>query len=129
VDAGAGRIRLLALHTRWPLTPALARARDSALQRAGQLARTSDLPVVLLGDLNLTPDSPVFGRLVEQAGLVDVMQGRGWQPTWLAGFWPSALRIDHILVTRGLCPDQAAVGPSIGSDHRPLVARLLVRQR
>lgn len=123
-EAGGQRIRFLALHTHWPLTPGLARARDEALHGAAQLARAADLQVVLLGDLNLTPYSPDFERLVAQSGLRDVMQGRDWQPTWLARFWPLALRIDHILVSPGLCIEQASVGPDIGSDHRPVIARL-----
>jgi endonuclease/exonuclease/phosphatase (EEP) superfamily protein YafD len=124
VDIGGQRIRFLGLHTHWPITPDLAAARDAALQGAAQLAVAADLPVVMLGDLNLTPDSPMFKRLVGQSGLRDVMQGRGWQPTWRAGFWPLALRIDHILVSPGLCVEAAEVGPPIGSDHRPVVARL-----
>jgi endonuclease/exonuclease/phosphatase family metal-dependent hydrolase len=91
---------------------------------AAQLASAADLPMVLLGDLNLTPDSPAFERLIDRAGMRDVMRGRGWHPTWLAGFWPLALRIDHILVSPGLCVEHAEVGPPIGSDHRPVVARL-----
>jgi endonuclease/exonuclease/phosphatase (EEP) superfamily protein YafD len=124
VDTGRQRIRFLGRHTHWPITPALAAARDEALQGAAQLASAADLPVVLLGDLNLTPDSPAFDRLIDQAELRDVMRGRGWRPTWLASFWPLALRIDHILVSSGLCVEHAEVGPSIGSDHRPVVARL-----
>jgi len=127
VDAGGQRIRFLGLHTHWPLTPALAAARDEALQGAAQLASTADLPVVLLGDLNLTPDSPAFDRLLDQSGLRDVMRGAGWRPTWLAGFWPLALRIDHVLVSSSLCVEHAEVGPPIGSDHRPVVARLRSR--
>ena len=127
VDAGGQRIRFLGLHTHWPLTPALAAARDEALQGAAQLASSADLPVVLLGDLNLTPDSPAFDRLLDQSGLRDVMRGAGWRPTWLAGFWPLALRIDHVLVSSSLCVEHAEVGPPIGSDHRPVVARLRSR--
>ena len=123
-EAGGQRVRFLALHTRWPVTPGLARARDEALQGAAQLALAGDVPVVLLGDLNLSPDSPAFDRLVGLTELRDVMQGRGWQPTWHARFWPLALRIDHILVSSGLCVEHAEVGPSIGSDHRPVLARL-----
>jgi len=124
VNADGQRIRFLGLHTHWPLTPALAAARDEALQAAAALASAADLPVVLLGDLNLTPDSPAFERLLDEAGLRDVMRGRGWHPTWLAGFWPLALRIDHVLVSSSLCIERAEVGPPIGSDHRPAVATL-----
>jgi endonuclease/exonuclease/phosphatase (EEP) superfamily protein YafD len=127
VDAGGQRIRFLGLHTHWPLTPALAAARDEALRGAAALASAADLPVLLLGDLNVTPDSPAFSRLLDEAGLRDAMHGRGWRPTWLAGFWPLALRIDHVLVSSGLCVEHAAVGPALGSDHRPVVARLRSR--
>jgi endonuclease/exonuclease/phosphatase (EEP) superfamily protein YafD len=129
VDAGGQRIRFLGLHTHWPLTPALAAARDEALQGAAQLARAADLPVVLLGDLNVTPDSPAFDRLIELGGLRDVMRGRGWHPTWLANVWPLALRIDHVLVSSGLCVEHAEVGPPLGSDHRPVLARLRTQPR
>jgi endonuclease/exonuclease/phosphatase (EEP) superfamily protein YafD len=124
VDAGGQRVRFLGLHTHWPVTPSLAAARDEALRAAAALASADDLPVVLLGDLNLTPDSPAFDRLLEQGGLRDTLRGRGWRPTWLAGFWPLALRIDHVLVSSDLCVERAEVGPAIGSDHRPVVATL-----
>ena len=129
VHAGDQRVRFLGLHTHWPITPALARARDQALQGAAELARAADLPVVLLGDLNLTPESPAFDRLLRDAALRDVMQGVRWRPTWAGGFWPLALRIDHILVSSGLCVEHAEVGPSIGSDHRPVLARLRTQPR
>lgn len=130
VEVDGQPVRFFALHTHWPVVPELARARDASLQAAARLARSESVPVVLLGDLNLTPDAPAFHRLVEESGLQDVMQGRGWRPTWLAGFWPLALRIDHVLASPGLCVEQAEVGPDVGSDHRPVLARLaLPRQR
>lgn len=118
------RVRFLGLHTHWPLTPGLARARDAALQRAARLAGEAAGPVVLLGDLNVTPDSPVFDRLLADSGLRDVLQGAPWRPTWAARAWPVALRIDHILVPPAVCVEYATVGPAIGSDHRPVLARL-----
>jgi len=124
VDVEGRRIRLLGLHTHWPVLPEVARMRDAALGGAAGIARDSDLPVILLGDLNLTPDSPEFTRLLDQSGLRDVVSGRRWRPTWQAGFWPLALRIDHVLVSPQLCVESVEVGPSIGSDHRPVIARL-----
>jgi len=119
-------LRVLGLHTRWPVLPGLAAARDRALEKAATLARTSELPVVLAGDLNLTPDSPAFGRLLESSGLRDATASGRWRPTWLAGFWPLALRIDHVLVSQGVCAEQTEVGPPFGSDHRPVSARLRI---
>jgi endonuclease/exonuclease/phosphatase (EEP) superfamily protein YafD len=125
VNAGGDLIHVIGLHTRWPITPELARARDRALFAAAVRARASALPVIAAGDLNLTADSPVFGRVLEDSGLRDVFEGRpGWNPTWMAGFWPLALRIDHALVSPGICVERAEVGPELGSDHRPLTAVL-----
>ena len=122
-------VRFLGLHTRWPVLPWLARSRDDALRRVAEIVRTEELPVVVLGDLNLSPDAPAFGRLLGDSGLHDVMHGPDWRPTWQADFWPLALRIDHVLVNGDLCVDHAEVGAAIGSDHRPVIARLLLRPR
>jgi len=124
VEIEGRRILLLGLHTHWPVLPEVARMRDAALDQAAGIARDSDLPVILLGDLNLTPDSPEFTRLLDEAALRDVVSGRRWRPTWQADFWPLALRIDHVLVSPQVCVEAAAVGPSLGSDHRPVIARL-----
>jgi len=124
VDIEGRRVRLLGLHTHWPVLPEVARMRDTALGGAAGIARASDLPIILLGDLNLTPDSPQFTRLLDESALRDVVSGRRWRPTWQAGFWPLALRIDHVLVSPQLCVEAVEVGPSIGSDHRPVIARL-----
>jgi endonuclease/exonuclease/phosphatase (EEP) superfamily protein YafD len=117
-------VRFLALHTRWPILPGLAASRDRSLDAAAELVRAGNGPAAVLGDLNLTAYSPVFARFLETAGLRDAMGEPRWAPTWTAGFWPLALRIDHVLVTPDLCVEHVEVGPSIGSDHRPVIARL-----
>jgi len=121
----AGRpLRFLALHTHWPITPGLARARNRALAAAARSLVEGSGPAVVLGDLNATPWSPVYANFLRDSGTRDVADEARWQPTWMAGFWPLALRIDHLFVSPGLCVLRAQVGPAIGSDHRPVVARL-----
>jgi endonuclease/exonuclease/phosphatase (EEP) superfamily protein YafD len=124
VTVHGARLRVIGLHARWPITPHHARQRDQVLQAVAVQVRTERLPVVVFGDLNLTPYSPVFAQLLRAAGLRDAGRNAGWQPTWMASFWPLALRIDHVLVTPGICVQQIRTGPSIGSDHRPLRAHL-----
>jgi endonuclease/exonuclease/phosphatase (EEP) superfamily protein YafD len=124
VVADGLRLHFLAVHARWPVLPSLARSRDRALHRIAVLARATPGPSIVLGDLNLSPDSPVFRRLLSDGRLNDALAGPLWRPTWLAGFWPLALRIDHVLVSEGVCVEETAVGDWIGSDHRPVTARL-----
>jgi endonuclease/exonuclease/phosphatase (EEP) superfamily protein YafD len=121
----AGRtLRFLALHTRWPVTPGLARARDAALEAAARSIADGAEPAVVLGDLNATPWSPAYADFLRTSGMRDVANGAAWQPTWLPGFWPLALRIDYTFASPGLCAGGTYVGPAVGSDHRPLVAEL-----
>jgi endonuclease/exonuclease/phosphatase (EEP) superfamily protein YafD len=115
---------VLAVHARWPITPGLYARRNAALDSMAELARTAAVPLVLVGDLNLSAHSPDFARLLERSGLRDAAADRVWRPTWMAGFWPLALRIDHVLVSPGICVESVEVGPPIGSDHRPLRVRL-----
>jgi endonuclease/exonuclease/phosphatase (EEP) superfamily protein YafD len=124
VDLPSGPLRFLALHTHWPITPALVRSRDRALAAAARLARDRSGPIVVLGDLNATRSSPVYATFVRASGLRDAAAGRTWQPTWMAGFWPIALGIDYVFVSVDLCVAREGVGPAIGSDHRPVYAGL-----
>jgi endonuclease/exonuclease/phosphatase (EEP) superfamily protein YafD len=124
VDIHGRRLRVIALHTRWPVLPVLQVARDRALQQAAALALTQPESTILLGDLNLTPYAPAFARLVTESGLRDAFDGEAWRPTWQAGFWPLALPIDHVLVPRGSCVTEHEIGPDVGSDHRPLQVTL-----
>lgn len=129
VGSGAGELRLLAMHTRWPISPRLHGLRDRALDRAAGLMRGNAVPTVLVGDLNLTPYAPRFAQLLRASGLRDALAQRTWRATWLAGFWPLALPIDHVLVPPEACVAEVEIGPEFGSDHRPVLVALSWRGR
>lgn len=120
VEVDGRPLTIIGLHTHWPLVPGLHDSRDLVLARAATLVRASPVPVVLMGDLNLTPYAPAFRRLVQESGLRDAWAGRAWRPTWQAGLWPLALPLDHVLVPRGACVVSTGIGPAVGSDHRPV---------
>jgi endonuclease/exonuclease/phosphatase (EEP) superfamily protein YafD len=124
VNVHGRKLRVIALHTRWPVVPELQVARDRTLQQAAALALTQPASTILLGDLNLTPYAPAFARLLSGSGLRDALAGVAWRPTWQAGFWPLALPIDHVLVPPGSCVTAHEIGPDLGSDHRPLQVTL-----
>lgn len=125
--SGGRTLRVIAMHTHWPMTRALQQLRDVSLQAAARLAATGGIDTVLVGDLNLTPYAPAYTRLVEQSGLRDALHDVAWRPTWQAGFWPLALPIDHVLVPRAACVVAQEIGPDVHSDHRPLQVTLQLR--
>lgn len=89
-------------------------------------------PLILGGDLNAPEDSPVVQRLLA-TGLRDVWSsaGRGWG--WTYGHslkpWIDFLRIDHILVSDEIGVLQVEVGGRGASQHRPVVADLVVKRQ
>jgi endonuclease/exonuclease/phosphatase (EEP) superfamily protein YafD len=121
---GAREVRVIAMHTHWPVTRALQQQRDQALRAAAQLAAAGPIPTVLAGDLNLTPYAPAYARLVDESRLRDSLEDVAWRPTWQVDFWPLALPLDHVLVPRNACVDAHEIGPDVGSDHRPLAVTL-----
>jgi endonuclease/exonuclease/phosphatase (EEP) superfamily protein YafD len=118
-------VDLVALHAAPPIR-ARGAYRARQLEIAARLASAAAGPVVLLGDLNCTPWSPAFDRLQAAAGLRDSGRGRGLHPTWLSAMPFIGLPIDHVLVGPGIGVRGRRVGPDIGSDHRPVVADLVL---
>jgi endonuclease/exonuclease/phosphatase family metal-dependent hydrolase len=110
---------------------------DLLAPRLHALSASGD-PVIVAGDLNMTDQAPEFGQLLG-AGYADAYRQAGWGfgLTFPAG--PVAVffrrpmpaqpivAIDHVLVSPGIAVRQIRVWPtSGGSDHRPLVADLVV---
>lgn len=89
-------------------------------------------PTILAGDLNAPEHSPVV-RTLMATGLRNAFStaGRGWGYTHGHSLkpWVSFLRIDHILVSPEIGVTSAHVGWRGGSEHRPVIADLLVPVR
>lgn len=109
--------------------------RENFAARLGQTRRlAADVaamprPLIVAGDLNAPQASPVVQALLG-AGLRDAYgeAGIGWGFTIGHALKPylSFLRIDHILVSPDIAIVHAAAGSRWGSEHRPVVADLLV---
>lgn len=100
-------------------------ARNAQLREIANLAAARERPMVVVGDLNITPWSWHFRELLRGGGLVDSARGFGVQGTWIS-FGPSLLRIpiDHVLVSPEFRTTARRVGSPFGSDHLPLVVDL-----
>lgn len=129
IDPATGRCLVLAhLHgLRDPAgkgdTPARAAQAQAILAAIAQVRRPGD-PLVLMGDLNLLPDSATFAVLA-RIGLTDLVTTRGHTDT-RTSLYPKAVRYaDYCLVSpevRVLAFDLPA-RPEV-SDHRPLILDL-----
>jgi endonuclease/exonuclease/phosphatase (EEP) superfamily protein YafD len=129
-DLGAGeKFCLVATHPLPPVSARKAALRNEQLLTVGQFAATLPEPTVLAGDLNTTSWSPCFCDLLAVSGLRDSRRGFGIQPTWPGRFASIGIPIDHVLVSPEIAVVHRAVGPHIGSDHRPVVIDIVVRGR
>ena len=123
---------VLAFHAMAPIGLAKAAIRDAQFAWVARRCRAGTQPVIVLGDLNATPWSQPFGRLLREGGLIDSTQGFGMQPTWrtrygpLSGVlaWPMRIPIDHCLHSPGLMATAREIGPACGSNHFPLLITL-----
>jgi len=115
----------------------LSPARSALLERelahrrevADQVQRALEVlpkPLLVAGDFNTPPDSTLYRRYWSTYANAFSERGTGYGWSMRAkvrriGF---GLRIDHILCGSGLAVRSCALGPSIGSDHLPLIADL-----
>ncbi|MBK8507612.1 MAG: endonuclease/exonuclease/phosphatase family protein [Candidatus Competibacteraceae bacterium] len=115
------RLVIVGTHPLPPMNAELARRRNEQLASLAEFARQTPDPLVMLGDLNITPWSPYFERLLADSGLRDGRGGHGLLPTWPVG-WPMLwIPIDHVLVSDDVQIRQWQTGAVIGSDHYPVI--------
>ncbi len=99
--------------------------RQHELEQVLRGCRSFGTPYLLVGDLNETPDGPVWARLGEE-GLIDLGADAG--PTFSSS--DPHKRIDGVHVTPGLSgrvlpiPAEVAEDLSRASDHLPLLIEL-----
>lgn len=91
----------------------LAALREYALETPGE--------ILLAGDLNTTSWSPAFRLLCDGERLRDTRLGFGVQWTWPSSLMPMGIPLDHCLVSSGIQVDARWVGPSVESDHLPVL--------
>lgn len=121
LDRDGDRLALVATHALPPVGAARTALRDQALAEVARFASACSGPVLVVGDLNCTPWSPQFRRLLARGRLHDSAEGLGLQATWPSWLSVFGIPLDHCLLGAGLRAVARRIGPPIGSDHRPLV--------
>ncbi len=114
-------VTVLCTHPLPPGSPATAQMRNDQLAGIAQWVRAQRTPVMVIGDLNTTPWSPYFQKLLTDSGLQNSAQGYGLQTSWPANYPLLAIPIDHCLLSPDLVAVARRIGPDLGSDHYPLI--------
>jgi endonuclease/exonuclease/phosphatase (EEP) superfamily protein YafD len=133
VELSGRSICVVSIHPNTAITEKLWRARNLDLETASYwlLAQCpADAERIVMGDWNTTPWSGHFRRFLKTNGLI-------WAN---ASLWPEATRllpppyewlgspIDHIAISPGLKAERCRLGPRAGSDHKPVVCEIGLRE-
>ena len=124
VDTDSGPYTVIGTHPLPAVSAEYSRLRNDQLAKLAATVRGATSPVILLGDLNMSPWSYYFGRFLTQSGLRDSSRGRGVQPTWPTFSPVFLIPIDHCLHSGEIKVVNREVGPRVGSDHYPLIVDL-----
>lgn len=124
-------VAILGFHTTRPAPGKLYDFQAEGMSTAALWASANELAgaqTVLIGDFNSTSQGTLVRNLCHRAGLQDARRGHGLHGTWPASF-PAPVRvpIDGAYHSGGLTATAFAVGPDVGSDHRPITVTLRLR--
>lgn len=122
---GSTPITVAVAHPVPPSGRSLSALRNRQFVRLSEILKESEgREIILLGDLNTSPWSPVYYDFEQAAGLRNSARGFGLFPTWPSGIPPLMIPLDHCLISPGLRATTFKLGPHIGSDHLPVLIEI-----
>ena len=125
IDAASGVVRVVAVHLVPPMSQhAAAQQRRQRTQLARHVA-TGPRPLIVIGDLNMTPYSPNFAELLAPADLHDALTGYGPRITWPTFLPLLGIPIDHCLLSTDWDSIAYRRQPAYGSDHFAIAVDLI----
>ena len=119
----SGTVRVLCVHATSPGDYSNFRERNEQLALLAPLIAISDLPTVLIGDLNTVSWDHAFRKLCACAGLKE--RSCDVTATWPSFFGFACIPIDHVLTSDELHVSALSTFAIPGSDHRGVVAQLV----
>ena len=90
------------------------------LKAIGELVGSTQGSRIVVGDMNSTDGSAHFRDFIAVTGLRDSRHGFGRQGSWPVNS-PYRIAIDHLFLSDDLSVVDRRLGPSIHSDHFPLI--------
>lgn len=123
LEFGGEKITIIGTHPPPPVGADLLKVRNWHLESLARDIAGRREPVIVVGDLNITPASSGYRNLLGKTGLRSA--GMPWRASWSPFGIPGiSARLDHTLVSRQWRVVSSKVGPASGSDHRMLVTEL-----
>ena len=130
VESDSTSWRVIATHPLPPIGASGFHSRNEHLQiladRVAEFRRVaSNTPVIVMGDFNLTPWSPLFVDFESSSGLKLAGGDNQIVPTWYTQqMFPFGLVLDHVFISDDLRCVGREIGRDIGSDHRAVVVAI-----
>lgn len=122
-----GEITVVGTHPVPPISSEHSKYRNAQMAALPELVKATRKPVLLLGDLNVSPWSAYFTRLLKESGLKNSMKGFGFQPSWPADNRLLRIPIDHVLHDWEINIHSRVTGSAVGSDHLPVIVDFTVQ--
>lgn len=120
VDIHGKDVTIFALHPWAPADQRRSKIREKSVAGLVDYIKTEDLnTIIMAGDFNLTPWSYLFKSLLD-TGLNNSSNKFYVLKTWPT-YSPIGIPIDHFLCSKDVNIINQYSGPSVGSDHHPLV--------
>ena len=91
--------------------------RDAELMLTGKIIREQDKPTVVCGDMNDVVWSRTTRLFKKMTGMIDPRVGRGFFPTYHAGYRFMRFPLDHLFHTKDLFVKVMERSKNFGSDH------------
>jgi endonuclease/exonuclease/phosphatase (EEP) superfamily protein YafD len=119
---------VLGVHLNAPTSPRRAAARNTELRLLAERSAAIEGPLVVAGDFNVTPYSPLFGDWLAASGLTDTRRGRTPSVSWRPADLPIlGIPIDHVAVSSEFAILAHRRLPNFGSDHYGVLAELALK--
>lgn len=127
IDLDDTHLDVIGCHPVPPVSARMSSSRNTYLTAITQRTTETRNPTLVLGDFNATVWSPFLRDFLETTSLHDTGHKQGFQSSWrrLNPFF--SLPIDHVFHSDGVLCTGREIGPSMGSDHRPVIADLFIR--
>jgi len=128
VKTEKGDLHILATHPLPPVSSEYSMWRNEQLAQLPKYVNATQ-PTLLLGDLNLTPWSYHFRKLLQETGLRDSSQGYGVQPSWPNNNQFLRIPLDHVLHSPDIVVLRRTIGPDVKSDHFPVIVDFTIPEK